>query len=162
MKNLFKIFLATAAFFIVSSCSDDNDKASNSVDQLPPATQTGANTFGCLINGKPFVIKNTSYQVAIYQGGLLQFGAQGMTMKINDPFSINNQIDLTGKARYIVNPDEVSCYYDFEHCFGGNVKFTRIDQVNHIISGTFEFSTVNDDCETIHITNGRFDLQYIP
>ena len=25
------------------------------VAQLPPATQTGANTFGCLIDGKPYV-----------------------------------------------------------------------------------------------------------
>jgi len=29
----------------------------NNADSLPPATQTGANTLGCLVNGKVFVPK---------------------------------------------------------------------------------------------------------
>ncbi|MGD5408184.1 hypothetical protein QUS89_23100, partial [Xanthomonas citri pv. citri] len=36
-----------------SSCR--KNKPANAVDQLPPETQTGANTFGCLIDGKVFV-----------------------------------------------------------------------------------------------------------
>jgi hypothetical protein len=33
----------------------------NPVDTLPPATQTGANTFGCLINGKAFTPGGSSF-----------------------------------------------------------------------------------------------------
>lgn len=37
-------------------CSCKKQKPSNPVEQLPAATQTGANTFGCLINGQAVVI----------------------------------------------------------------------------------------------------------
>ena len=30
----------------------------NELAKLPPATQTGANTFGCLLNGKAWVAQN--------------------------------------------------------------------------------------------------------
>jgi hypothetical protein len=52
MKNLLLLFLAT---FTLSCCSkDDNTKQ----DQLPPITTTGANTAGCIINGKVILPKN--------------------------------------------------------------------------------------------------------
>jgi len=50
MKN---ILLLTISFFLLSSSCKKN-KPTNPVDQLPPETQTGANTFGCLINGEVF------------------------------------------------------------------------------------------------------------
>jgi hypothetical protein len=49
-----KIFLLLITSFALWSC-DKDDKPSNPIDQLPPATQTGAGTFGCLVNGVPYV-----------------------------------------------------------------------------------------------------------
>ena len=49
MKNL---FLITSFVLLISSCK--KSKPSNPIDQLPPETQTGANTFGCLVNGEVF------------------------------------------------------------------------------------------------------------
>jgi hypothetical protein len=40
-----------ALFLSVLACK----RALNPEDQLPPETRTGANTFGCLIDGKPYV-----------------------------------------------------------------------------------------------------------
>ena len=51
MKNI--VIIATLMLLCAAGCK--KDKASE--DQLPPATQTGANTFGCLVNGKVFVPK---------------------------------------------------------------------------------------------------------
>ncbi|WCO01932.1 hypothetical protein [Psychroserpens ponticola] len=161
MKNLTFLVL----LILLSSCKNDDDSSTptNPVDQLPSATQTGENTFGCLVNGEPFVVTNSNDQVAIYQQGQLQFGGGGISMIINEPFSTNVEADLVGRARYIVDPNpQVGCHYEFEDSYEGFVIFTKIDQINYIVSGTFEFSTVNDDCENINITNGRFDLQYIP
>ena len=44
MKNKFLL----AVFLVFIGCSSD----SNPEDGLPKETQTGANTFGCLIDGK--------------------------------------------------------------------------------------------------------------
>jgi hypothetical protein len=43
-----------ALFFILTASKCKKDPVSNPIDQLPPATQTGANTFGCLVNGQAF------------------------------------------------------------------------------------------------------------
>jgi hypothetical protein len=50
MKKTILIFLATLLLF---SCSKDS--TGDPTFQLPPETQTGANTFGCLINGKVLI-----------------------------------------------------------------------------------------------------------
>ncbi len=99
---------------------------------------------------------------AIYQGGFVQFRAAGVFITQNDPFETNVNYNLAGKARYIEDNGQQPCYYDFDDSFEGNLIFTKIDQTNYIISGTFEFSTVTEDCETVIVTNGRFDMQYIP
>ncbi len=46
MKTL--LLCSLAILLTAGSCKKSAEK------QLPPATQTGANTFGCLINGKPY------------------------------------------------------------------------------------------------------------
>jgi hypothetical protein len=72
-------------------------------------------------------------------------------------------ISLDGRARYQVDTNpQLGCQYEFEDTYQGAIIFTKIDTVNFIISGTFEFSTVTENCENINITNGRFDLKYIP
>ncbi len=59
MKNLkpkILMLIFTTLFF---SCNN-NETILEPVteDQLPPITETGANTFGCLINGKVFIPKD--------------------------------------------------------------------------------------------------------
>jgi hypothetical protein len=49
MKNLMTLLLLA----LLTSCSEESN--SNPESQLPPITQTGANTFGCLIDGKLFI-----------------------------------------------------------------------------------------------------------
>ncbi|TDP60358.1 DUF6252 family protein [Flavobacterium dankookense] len=169
MKKLFLLLLTT---FTLSCCNNEDDKPQNPIDQLPPATQTGANTFGCLINGEPFVVSNTSNQTAIYQGGVLQIGGSidnsdmdvNIILRISESISINTSYSLTNipfnQSLFINNGN--GCYYDFANTISGSVTITNFDQTNFIISGTFNFSTETNECENINITNGRFDLQYIP
>ncbi|MEO7801559.1 MAG: hypothetical protein ABIR81_06155 [Ginsengibacter sp.] len=52
------IVLIFCFFLITASCKKNNTPTDE--DQLPPATQTGANTFGCLINGKVWLPKGYS------------------------------------------------------------------------------------------------------
>ena len=146
----------------------------NELEKLPPLTTTGENTFGCLVNGEAMAVINSFDQVAIYQGSKIQFGARFETSEIDrnitivllDPLEINTSYGLTNfpthraKFRQVIN--STSCEYDYENTFDGFVGFSKIDRSNFIISGTFEFSSVTTECDTVHITDGRFDMQYIP
>lgn len=70
MKNLFLLLLTT----LIISCSSD-DSPNDPASRLPPETQTGANTFGCLIDGKILLPRsgNTS-QVNPLSGAILYGG----------------------------------------------------------------------------------------
>ena len=48
------LFIST----ILSCCNNDDDNSKTELEKLPPATQTGANTFGCLLNGSAFLPGN--------------------------------------------------------------------------------------------------------
>jgi len=160
-----KIILLIGILLTVNSCSKKNETELTPLEQLPEATQIGKNTFGCLINGEAYVINNTSKQVAIYQQGKLQFGGGGISMILENALELNTNYDFinVGRARYYVNLNpQLGCHYEFEDTYAGKVTFTKIDRANYIISGTFEFSTNKGGCEDIKITNGRFDLKYIP
>ncbi|MDO5666126.1 MAG: hypothetical protein Q4G63_12855 [Bacteroidia bacterium] len=52
MKRKTNLFIMTALFFLVGGMGCEKEK--DAKDQLPPITQIGANTFGCLYNGKVF------------------------------------------------------------------------------------------------------------
>tara|TARA_R110002073_G_C9371447_1_gene572214 strand:+ start:845 stop:1168 length:324 start_codon:yes stop_codon:yes gene_type:complete len=55
LKTAVLLFLA---FTLINCSKKDNLITLVEEDQLPPITQTGANTFGCLINGKVFIPKD--------------------------------------------------------------------------------------------------------
>lgn len=171
----FKLLKLISVFsLLIISCNKNDDNSSqNPIDELPPATQTGENTFGCLINGEAFEVTNTSNQAAIYQGGLLQFSGsindsdidQSIAFNLVDPLNENQTYffdEISYKAGYTINTNELICIYEFDETYQGSLTFSKIDLTNFIVSGTFEFSTVTGDCEMVNITNGRFDLQYIP
>jgi hypothetical protein len=55
MKPITSLSIIFIAFVLMASgCKKNNNSNNSPIDQLPPATQIGANTFGCLINGQAF------------------------------------------------------------------------------------------------------------
>jgi len=58
MKNKILSFLLLSTISLSFQCKKQNI-CTDPVCQIPPATQTGANTFGCLVDGKPWTA-NTS------------------------------------------------------------------------------------------------------
>jgi hypothetical protein len=117
MKNLLFLF---ATVLTLSCCSKDDNKPTNPIDKLPPATQTGANTAGCLVNGKAFLPKGTGIVLnCIYQDGL-NFGLR-----------ITENITNTSKSIFVstLNQNlEVGKIYDLQEYnskWGQFVVFTE-------------------------------------
>lgn len=55
MKYSLLPLLLLVALLGLSMCKKRDTTPTKPEDQLPPATQTGAGTFGCLVNGQPYL-----------------------------------------------------------------------------------------------------------
>jgi hypothetical protein len=76
-------------------------------------------------------------------------------------YPLNKFPDSSARA-FFENEKNDNCDYISENCFKGNIILSKIDRINYIVSGIFEFSTVVTGCDTLKVTNGRFDIRYIP
>jgi hypothetical protein len=149
------------------------DEPKTELEKLPPATQEGKNTFGCLLNGKAWVIESSIGADAIAQQGLLSVaaesrfeGSQSFAMYVNDPISIGIEYSLVELSNsrvgftWIKKNNDV-CDYSEIDTVSGYILITKFDKANLIVSGIFEFTTETIDCEKLTVTDGRFDLSLI-
>lgn len=164
--------------FLTISCNKDDDQTP--LEKLPPPTQIGAQTFGCLINGEAFVpaLFGSNAPRAFYQfvRGAHTFSISGSRDKDGKLYSI-------GIAGIDVEPVEETTYMLIEKESGNHFGTYRInggllysgttsearpgklfidflDEEKGIISGRFEFTLFDDDGNEIKITDGRFDMNY--
>jgi hypothetical protein len=178
MKNnntFFLLFFSICSLF--AACK--KDKTINEIDKLPAATQTGANTFGCLVNGTFFInngydgnnsnyrlfvdpnFQNGAFQIRVYS--FLNLKYQRININSNDINSVGtfNVIGNSGPIFIDYNNDNGNCNFNQSaNCYlKGNLTITRYDISNGIFSGTFQFDIKdpNFNCDTIKITEGRFD-----
>ena len=173
-------WLVLASLLLLEGCDlfkKSDPKPLTELEKLPPATQTGKNTIGCLINGKAFVPATTVDVIAIYQQGILDFRSLVFNPDKTIKFVLLEQyFGVLGTNSYPLNiyplssasisiqlHDTTYCYGQMKDVFYGVFSINKLDRVNYIISGKFEFKTVaNIGCDTLNITDGRFDVQYIP
>lgn len=162
------------------SCNNDDNTPENPVDALPPATQTGEQTFGCLIDGKPFFPDKFGggRPTAFYQISEGGYTSVIRASRRNDEPSKSISIgalDIEGfsETTYQLKSEVSGNLYGLYLLDGGIVldspttdlspgtlTITRFDDQEHIISGTFEFTVQGNNGEQIKITEGRFDLNY--
>lgn len=180
MKNLLLLF----TLILTLSCCNKDDNPFSGKDQLPAETQTGANTVGCLVNGEVFLshaeginpevncfyqfidnefffsmnfadLRGSSNERVVIQTGRLNLQA-GQTYILNkntiedgDFTGGSGVYSLSSSNRYYTNTIKT-----------GELKITRVDLSNSIISGTFWFDAINSAGETVQIRSGRFDWNY--
>ena len=167
--------LMLAALLGLSQCKkSDPDPA----DQLPLATQTGQSKVGCLVNGQPWVpvgggsSKNFFIDYDPTLGsGIFSLSAERYTGKptgneylvvFANPFKNAGTYNLGDPltTRASLNHLEVGCDYDSRdagtYC-QGTLTITRLDTQARIISGTFAFTLAKPGCDTLKVTQGRFD-----
>ena len=186
MKKLELLLLVPFAFaFILSSGSCKKDLINTGpLYTLPAATQTGANTFACLLNGQAFIPNKLN----TVQGAILEcryddtgpgyFEAAGGTK--NNDGSITDIIlranflsassgqtlsfqalSANASASCIIQyPTGASTEYDTNSSVSGQLTITGFNAAKAILSGTFYFNAVNSANDTVKITGGRFDMRY--
>ena len=170
MKKLLTIFFAVLLISCKSCITEPTPKTE--LEKLPPATMEGKDTFGCLVNGKAWVTRVSTDVGAFYQSRVFQISAgidekerdQGITIAVLSGIMQGNSYDLSNdpefEALYGGTRPVGICFYDDENTLIGQLTITKLDPINTIVSGLFEFTTFVSGCDTIRVTNGRFDVHY--
>jgi len=175
MKHIKKLIFLPLLVLLLAAYSCKKDKVE---PQLPAATMEGKNTFGALVNGKVWTPKGRPnfYQQSLdvvydprYSGGNLNIQAY---RKIKDsPFVFESmvigmmQLDHDG-VYTLNNPEFGIAFFSSETCEYrkdadvyrvGKLEITKLDLTNGIIAGKFEFTLAKPGCDTVRVTEGRFD-----
>jgi len=82
---------------------------------------------------------------------------QYLTINVWGPVLGENNITPAKGAFICFTP--CGCSYDVDTLSPYTMNITKLDKINNIASGTFEFTAISDDCQdTVRITEGRFDV----
>lgn len=175
------ILLLLSSVLLFSGCK-------KSVDALPEATQTGANTFGLKLNGSFWVPQefagiNTPILKAQLTGANindLMITAQNFASEPTETQFNLYVKNITGPATYLLDqttdifPNATASYaYHVKRKINplnewitsaqntGTVTITRWDVTNKIVSGTFEFKagSLDNSTDPITVSEGRFDVK---
>ena len=178
MKNILAACLAMV-FFV--ACKKD-------VSELPPATETGANTFGAKVDGKFWVPSgfgpinaNSVLRAHFVPDNGLYIEAQNLASSPNETEFLFFIKGVTGPGTYLLNmpssgyPSQTVSYAYYvkrnitpdnewitSDQYTGSVTITKLDNVNRIVSGTFQFTAINlyNTPIPLTVTEGRFDIKY--
>ncbi len=175
---------AIITFFIYAlllsfSCKEENIFNTAPPDELPPATMTGANTFGCLVNGevwKPYIEDANFWERALnvnHDRGwvgcdqLLIVAKKTLfkDIELHQEFIINAWCPVLGENKITPTKGAFLYYQPCGYSYRVDtlsphiINITKLDIENNIASGTFEFTAISDECQdTVRITEGRFDV----
>jgi hypothetical protein len=183
-RSLSLLSIITFIILLCGSCK--KNRPSDPVSQLPPETQKGANTFGCLVDGQVFTPKGNPLSGPVikaqYQfvNGIQTFsvsasqkqgdGSIRIVAVQGDSISLNTgTVELTMfqiNGNYWGGYGEISSLNPSNNHFTntvnrGELKITRFDPVNQIVSGTFWFDAKNATGKIVQVREGRFDLLYV-
>jgi hypothetical protein len=141
--------------------------------KLPAPTQTGANTCGCLLNGKAWIASNTDTGAYVQTIGdrvfaqlygqdstSLSFVLRGYTLTTNTTFNMHNGM---GWSSFY---NQGRSYHSGQSTSNiGTIHFTRYDTASRVMSGTFSFTyrspTGNQqDFPDQVFTDCRFDFKF--
>jgi hypothetical protein len=173
-----RLLLPALALALLTQCHKSDPDPAKPEDQLPPATQTGAHTFGCLLNGQPWTPSGnngpSNYRLIYdpgYAGGSLEIRVYRYVPAINNsqyftlggaPITKAGTYPIDGKVCgvYYSTGIKGSCYEYYKApglTMRGQLTITKLDLTQNIVAGTFDFELAQPGCDTVKVTNGRFD-----
>ncbi|MBO2007912.1 hypothetical protein [Hymenobacter negativus] len=189
MLRRFPLYLSLLLLTQCSKCKRDAPTPllpQDPLSLLPPETQTGAGTFGCLVNG---IAYTTTSSIAVsgewisasklavgatlypngHQDQLLRSFTLVMNGQLTAPpvaaFSIvvagNQAVFTPGLDQFYAFSGNATCAYRGAFFKTGQIELRRFDGVQRIASGRFAFTLYEPGgCDTLRVTSGRFDVKF--
>ncbi len=184
MKPLKNILILLCSLLLLSA-SCKKEKSKNPIDDLPPATQTGANTFGCLVNGEVFLPKGSGFGgpnlscqyefvdnkyyfnlLAIKKGKdcesySLSLSLFNLILTNNTSYLLEDFTEGKAQSKYTKTIDCTFNTEDFKtnNNITGTMNITYLNATKTIVAGTFSFDAVNSKGEKVEVREGRFDMK---
>jgi hypothetical protein len=112
MKAACSVFFTTKKLFfysfilLMSHCKDTYDNTGVTV-QVPPFTETGANTFGCLVNGQAWANFGEVWRQALLGGNLVPNKATGVQTVDSGVFVLSISARLTVSKNGVTTRQEM-------------------------------------------------------
>ena len=171
------LILLVPLLFFMAQCHKTPTPEPNPTPDLPPATQEGKGTIGCYINGKPWVPKpyisigGPKFIEVVYRESDNGFFALNSYIdgSLNQSLYLRTYETKIGDNKLVKRSPQDYKDYSFQgNCLSfiidttisRNLVITKLDKVNGIISGTFEFTAYNECGDTLKFTKGRFDTRF--
>jgi len=174
MKKIASLFLITS-FILFAGCQCGKSIVADNPYGLPNATQIGANTFACLINGQKYIAKyNPSNGTGAFvrQDTLSVSGEpnyndylEHIGIVIKGYLKQDTSYNIDSLHNYAVLGTDSTCLgisfnITVSYAVNGLIQLTKFDTTKKIVSGTFILNFPMPNCDTLHVTEGRFDYQY--
>lgn len=187
-----RVLIFAAALTVIMIACHKNDSPQDCLPDLPCATQYGANTFGCYIDGKPWVaeigldiLDPTVHKLQAWfdepeYGSsnlkFLQVKAASIDSGKYERFNISFRpitdigvIEHKSLERFITevnlegNQQIKGGVYYIDTLSPYKMKIITINREKNIVAGQFSFIALSENKEdTIKVTEGRFDVIYNP
>lgn len=173
-----KILIGCLSLCLLASCKKE-------VEELPPATQTGANTFGAKVDGQFWIPQgfgpfpaNDILEARMAGPTDLMINARNFASSPNETefeilvtgitgpgtYSLNNNVSLPASSSYgyyVKRKMTPENEWLTSTTYTGSVTITRLDLAEKVVSGTFQFNAINsyNTPQPLSVTEGRFDLK---
>jgi hypothetical protein len=175
MNKLMPFYLLAFIVSFFFNCKKDNSPKADNPYGLPNISQSGVGVLAWRENGQNRIAQNniSGQNAYILADSVAAFGMvtstyyESVLLQVYGNAKINIEYDFTDKVhtKFLYSTDS-TCYggvssnvLNVSDAIGG-VIFSKIDGVNRILSGTFQFKVPVSGCDTIYFTDGRFDIRY--
>jgi hypothetical protein len=180
-----KTYLLLLATIVLCSlqCRKTPKPPVTDIPGLPPATQTGANILGFLLNGQPWTPEGSdgTANLSIDFDPGIGNGTVGITAR---RYTINGTrssfgVGIIDSLNILTVPftrklfktsiyragfskiDSCTLFSHYDTVWSsGELTIDKLDRLQRIIAGRFQFQLYERGCDTIKITQGRFDMKF--
>lgn len=170
-KRRWRLFLYILFSLSLLHCSKSGSPAPDNSYGLPNVGEWG---MGCLINGKPWISTHTNLTTQIYADSVLDISGMPASdyydnlligIKLNSGNPLGKAIAVDTSTNFILYLTDSTCNGFQPHgvrsfALQGTVTVITLDRVNRQVTATFEGILPIPNCDTFHITEGRFNTSF--